>query len=279
VTLGEALRAAVQSLEAERIGSARLTAEVLLAHCLEVERPHLYTHDTATLNETAGARYQAMILERASGVPLQYITGTQEFYGRPFRVDPSVLIPRPETELIVETTLELNDRPTPRIIDVGTGSGCIGTTLALELPGARVTATDLSEAAVRTATMNAATLGAPVSFAIMDGLAAAGDPCDIIVSNPPYVGPDELSGLQTEVRAHEPAIALVGTGEPDDLYRRLIQDAGRILPDDGLLLMEIGYSMESRVRSMFSGRWTLLPTRFDLQGFPRVVVARRGLRP
>ena len=135
MTLGETLAAASKSLEEHHIASARLTADVLLAHCMDVDRPFLYAHTDNRLSEKSYKSYQSMIARRIAGEPLQYITGVQEFYGRHFSVDPSVLIPRPETEGVIAAVLEIKPGPDSRIIDIGTGSGCIACTMALELPG------------------------------------------------------------------------------------------------------------------------------------------------
>src|SRR5262245_51828161 len=144
MTLREALRKAAERLEKHFISSPRLNAEVLLAHCLKVEKTFLYTHDDRVLNAEEQQCLEDALYERVSGVPVQYIVGRQEFYGRYFHVNPSVLIPRPETELVVERVLQLHRGAGSRIVDVGTGSGCIGITLGLELPLARVTLTDVS---------------------------------------------------------------------------------------------------------------------------------------
>src|SRR4029079_10871361 len=140
----EALRNATERLENHRVSSPRLNAEVILAHCLEVDKTYLYTHDDRTLGDVEYQKIEDALYERISGVPVQYIVGRQEFYGRYFTVNPDVLIPRPETEYIVEAVLDLHPRSGSSIIDVGTGSGCIGLTLALEIPDAQVTVTDVS---------------------------------------------------------------------------------------------------------------------------------------
>src|SRR6185295_12986608 len=162
--LREALRKASARLEQHRISSPRLNAEVILSHCLSVDKTYLYTHDERTLSEVEYQKVEDALYDRISGVPVQYIVGRQEFYGRYFNVNPDVLIPRPETEFIVEAVLELNPPSGTSIIDVGTGSGCIGLTLALELPETHVTVTDVSYVALKTAKANAAQLGARSSI-------------------------------------------------------------------------------------------------------------------
>ena len=271
----EALRNATERLENHRVSSPRLNAEVILAHCLEVDKTYLYTHDDRTLGDVEFQKIEDALYERISGVPVQYIVGRQEFYGRYFTVNPDVLIPRPETEYIVEAVLDLHPRSGSLIIDVGTGSGCIGLTLALEIPDAQVTVTDVSYAALLTAKSNAVQLGARASIVCMDLLEAVRGPFDIVVSNPPYVSRDETSRLQIEVREHEPHVALFGEEDGLAAYRKLIPSAERVLKPGGILIMEIGAGLERRVLDLFGTRWVVFPTRKDLQGIPRTVSARK----
>ena len=275
MTLGETLAAATQSLEENRIPSPRLTAEVLLAHCIQIERARVYSHSDDPISNENERAFRSMLGRRVRGEPLQYITGVQEFYGRTFHVDPSVLIPRPETEFVIETVLEQITRSGSTLVDIGTGSGCIACTLALELPSATVSASDVSLGAVQTARRNAHALGAPVNFACLESLDAWSGPFDAVISNPPYVRSDEHDGLQREVRDFEPGIALVGDGNPLGLYRHLCSQALERLVEGGLLVFEIGFSMEEAIRGFFGSDWELLPTRCDLQGIPRVIAARK----
>ena len=275
MTLGEALALGARALEENSVASSRLTAEVLLAHATGTDRPFLHAHSDDPLNEHISVRYRHMIARRTSGEPLQYITGIQEFYGRVFHVDRSVLIPRPETEFLVESLLDINRWQKPRIVDVGTGSGCIAAVVSLERPEALVRASDISLAAVETAKRNANRLGATVLFACMEFLTAWSEQFEIIASNPPYVSREDRDGLQREVRDFEPELALFGDGNPLDFYERLLAEAENHLVDGGFLVAEIGYSMEAAVRNLFGKRWDLLPTRTDLQGIPRVVIARK----
>jgi release factor glutamine methyltransferase len=271
----EALRNATERLENHRVSSPRLNAEVILAHCLEVDKTYLYTHDDRTLGDVEFQKIEDALYERISGVPVQYIVGRQEFYGRYFTVNPDVLIPRPETEFIVEAVLDLHPPSGSSIIDVGTGSGCVGLTLALEIPEAQVTITDVSYAALLTAKSNAVQLGARASIVCMDLLEALRGQFDIIVSNPPYVSHEETSRLQIEVREHEPHVALFGEENGLAVYRKLIPSAERALKPGGYLIMEIGAGLEPRVLELFGSEWMLLPTRKDLQGIPRTISARR----
>lgn len=279
MTIREALRTAVEHLERGRVSNARLTAEVLLAHQLSVTREYLYAHDDRTVT---GDEYQTLedaVYERVSGVPLQYIAGQQEFYGRMFRVTSAVLIPRPETEHVIEGVLAIvssrNHTSACRMIDIGTGSGCIAVTLALEIPGSIIFGSDISEDALRVARNNASNLGAPVGFVCMDVLDAVSGSFDFIVSNPPYVRPGDEHRLQREVREHEPRVALFSPGDELDIYRKIVSSSLVQLRLGGYLLMEIGIGMEERVTSLLGNGWEKLPTRLDLQGIPRVVVAQK----
>jgi len=286
VTIREALRSAAEQLELQQVSNARLSAELLLAHCLSVEREYLYTHDDRVLAELEAQALEEAVYDRINGVPLQYIVGRQEFYGRYFRVTPAVLIPRPETEHIVEAVLEIQktagQTPQPRILDVGTGSGCIAVTLALEIPGAGVFGADISEAALQIARTNTSLLGASVNFVCMDVMDAMCGEFEFIVSNPPYVRPGDIHRLQREVREHEPHVALFSPKDELEVYRRLIAGAERLLSDGGYVLMEIGIGMDERVLQLFEARWEKLPVKTDLQGIPRTVIARKhelAIRP
>jgi len=274
VTLREALLDAAERLERHRVSSPRLSAEVLLAHCLSVDRTYLYTHDDRVLSGEEYRRFKEALYKQISGMPVQYIVGRQEFYGRYFAVTPAVLIPRPETEYIVETVLELQPPPGAAVIDVGAGSGCIGLTLALELPQTRVTIADISFDALLVAKANAARLNARAAIVCMDLLDAAGTPFDFVVSNPPYISPAEISRLQREVREHEPHLALFAPDDGLAVIRRLIPSAELVLKPGGYLLMEIGIGMEEPVSGLFGPQWEKLPTKRDLQGIPRTIVAR-----
>lgn len=281
MTLREALLDAARRLEIHRVSNPRLTAEVLLAHCMSVDRTYLYTHDDRILQDEERRRFEHALRQRISGVPLQYIVGRQEFYGREFVVNPSVLIPRPETEFVVESVLEVH-RELPElhsahgvsIIDVGAGSGCIGLTLALELPTAAVILADVSIEALRVAQTNARNLSARALFVCMDALDAVTGPFDFVVSNPPYVSPRDAAGLQREVREYEPPVAFFAPEEGMAFIRRLVESAERLLKPGGFLVMEIGFGMEERVGSLFGPRWERRPAKLDLQGIPRVVIAR-----
>ena len=203
-----ALLQGTKLLEDAEVGVARLTAEVLLAHALRRDRSYLFGHPEHELSELEWLHYGRYLHERMQGKPTQYITGHQEFYGRDFRVTPDALIPRPETEHVVETVLRLTPR-VGRMLDVGCGSGILAVTLRLET-GADVWATDISQAAIGVAAGNAQRLEAPVSFVACDLMSAiAGESMDLIVSNPPYVPLGDKAGLQREVRDWEPHVAAI----------------------------------------------------------------------
>ena len=278
MTVREALRSAAERLESHRVSNARLTAELLIAHALSAEREYLYAHDDRVLTEQELQALEDRLYDRISGVPLQYIVGRQEFYGRYFRVNPSVLIPRPETEYIVEAVLEIqrtSDLPSDglSVLDVGTGSGCIAVTLALELNGAAVVAADISHDALIVARENAARLGAQVQFVCMDVVDGVSSKFDFIVSNPPYVRRDEISRLQREVREHEPHVALFSSEDELAIYRRLVVGSEKMLKPRGHLIMEVGIGMDERVLLLFGAKWEKRPTKTDLQGIPRTVIA------
>jgi release factor glutamine methyltransferase len=281
VQLHDALAGAVERLTAADVGSPRLNAETLLMFTLDCDRAYLYAHPERELTAEEAARYEAALAQRARGMPSQYITGHQEFWGLDLLVSPAVLIPRPETEHVVETVLELagaNRQSKLRIVDVGTGSGCIALALASEFPKAEIVASDISRDALEVARTNAARLqfAERVSFRESDLLAAfpEGDLFDFVVSNPPYVGDDEADKVQRQVREFEPRVAVFAGAEGLDIYRRLIPQAQRVLKPGGWLVMEIGYSIEGKVRELLED-WEEVRTTNDLQGIPRVVAARR----
>jgi len=273
MTIHTALRQACRLFEGAGVSPPRLTAEVLLGHVLGCERAYLYAHSDESLSQRAEERYLASVRQRLEGKPTQYITGAQEFYGRPFEVTPDVLIPRPETEHVVEEALRLA-APAMRIADVGCGSGAIAVTLSIET-GAPVWATDISLPALRVAARNAARLGGRVHLAACD-LTAAFASCslDLIVSNPPYVPLSSGPGLQREVRDYEPRIALFAGETGLEAYQRLIGEAERVLRAGGALVMELGFSASGSVRRMLGPRWGEVNLSPDLAGIPRVISAR-----
>ncbi|MGH9480627.1 MAG: peptide chain release factor N(5)-glutamine methyltransferase [Terriglobales bacterium] len=271
------LARAAAALERARIPQPRLAAEVLLAHLLQRDRAYLYAHPEDELPAPLADRLTALAARRAAGAPLQYLTGVQEFYGRAFAVSPAVLIPRPETELLVEAALaRMPAQSSLRVLDVGTGSGCIAVTLALERPAAQLLATDLSPAALAVAAANARRLGAQVEFMESDLLAGVSGRFDLIVSNPPYVSEAEFATLQPEVRDHEPRLALVAGPRGTEHYARLISRAHASMRPGGWLLLELGYASAHAVRALLGQGWSGVETRPDLQGWPRLLAAQRA---
>ena len=275
MTVQTALRQGCKLLEDAAVPSPRLTAEILLCRALACERPFLYSHPEQELQEVAWIHFGRYLHERIEGAPTQYITKRQEFYGREFRVTPDVLIPRPETEHVVETALRL--APDARsLVDVGCGSGAIAVTLALEMK-AEVWATDISAAAIGVARENAARLGAGVGFVVCDALSAIADrSLDLIVSNPPYVAFGEAAGLQREVRDFEPHVALFAGETGLEVYEKLAVDGARVLRPGGRLIVELGYKSLEGVRQLLGPAWCDVEVVPDLAGIPRVLAARLG---
>ena len=271
MTIRTALAQGVELLNKAGIIAPRLTAEVLLAHALRRERIYLLAHSEDELTEVGWIHFGRYLHERLQGKPTQYITKRQEFYGRDFYVAPGVLIPRPETESLVERVLT-RVRPGMRVLDIGAGSGCIGVTLALEF-SLTVVSTDFSFDALKTATRNASALHADVRFVQADLAApfAAGS-FDAVVSNPPYVPSIDRSTLAAEVREWEPAAALFAGPRGLDVYQRLIPEAARVLKPGGLLAMEFGFGQAEALREMLTG-WTNVEIYDDLAGIPRIILA------
>jgi release factor glutamine methyltransferase len=274
VTIHTALLQGVRILEEAHVSAPRLTAEVLLCHALGKERAYLFAHSDEELSELAWIHYGRYLHERTQGKPTQYITKVQEFYGRPFRVSPAVLIPRPETEHLVETVLKLAPQA-QTVLDIGTGSGAIAVTLAIELK-AQVWATDISFEALQVAARNAASNQVTVHLLCCDLCAGIGKACfDVVVSNPPYVPQGDQSYLQSEVRDHEPAIALYGGPTGTEIYERLIPAAAGVIKPGGWFAAELGYNSLERVFQMLEeGPWTDVGYGPDLAGIPRVIRAR-----
>jgi release factor glutamine methyltransferase len=281
--LKQAVDSAYQLFIENDVPSPRLNAELLLLFVLNRERSYLYAHPERELTPDEQSRFDDVIRERARGCPTQYITGHQEFWGLDLLVSPAVLIPRPETEHVVETVLELVkeyqfDGPGRlRLLDVGTGSGCIALALASELPHAEIHACDISEEALEIARINAArlALGGKVLFRKSDLLSVyAGERFDFVISNPPYVGEAEADKVQKQVREFEPQIAVFAGHEGMDVYRRLIPQAQKASRPGGWFIAEIGFSEEAKVRELLAG-WEDVQVTADLQGIPRVVAARK----
>jgi release factor glutamine methyltransferase len=282
-TIAETLKEASELLRAASAPNDLLDSQTLLAEALGKDRTYLIINFNQQLSEPLLSKFRAMVNRRAAGEPLQYITGHQEFFGLDFDVTPDVLIPRPETELIVEETIRIvqQDRiDRPVIVDVGAGSGCIAVALARELGDARVIASDISEAALRVARRNAARHGLEgrIGFVASDLLEAFDeeDFADFILSNPPYVSEEETHSLQREVRDWEPRIALTDSNDGLSLYRRLLKDSPSRLKPGGHLICEMGYTQSEKILAMIDHRtWGGARLLDDLQGIPRTIVLRK----
>jgi release factor glutamine methyltransferase len=284
-TLDQSLRAGVETLTGAAVGSPRLTAETLLMFVLGCDRAYLFAHPERVLTAHETSRFAAALAQRVRGTPTQYVTGHQEFWGMDLIVSPAVLIPRPETEHLVEAVLELGRGfgsagvPSPRIVDVGTGSGCIALALAKELSFAEIHAVDTSPAALDIARTNATRHGLQerVRFYESDLLDAFSHDTarfDFVVSNPPYVSEVDRESLQPEVRDFEPHAALFAGPTGLGVIQRLIPQAHRALKCGGWLVMEMGQGQDAALDAELS-TWNKRIFIKDLQGIPRVVQAQR----
>lgn len=280
------LKEAIARLEECEVPSAPLAAELLLMHVLQRDRTWLYAHPEYKVSSEQVAAYTRLVERRTMGTPTQYLTGRQEFWGLEFEVGPGVLIPRPETEHIIEVAIAGLGSPRTRplrIADVGTGSGCVAIALACELQGAEIMATDISAPALDYARRNAVRHGVSdrIQFLEADVLgtcAGAGNikgaTFDLIASNPPYVGRRDAPQLPCEVREHEPPEALYAGAEGLDIYPRLVDEAARALRPGGILVTEVGYNGADFVRSLLSGPpWADVRVTRDLAGIERVISA------
>jgi release factor glutamine methyltransferase len=300
-----ALKNGIAQLRDADVPSFTLSAELLLLHTLGRDRTWLYAHPEEIIPDADAQRFFALVARRAAGEPTQYLTGKQEFWGLEFEVTPDALIPRPETEHVIEVALDrlaLREiragRPQTttgegvQIADIGTGSGCIAIALAKELPGATIYATDISPAALKVARRNAARHGftdrihfleSQLLDAIFYGatdssLATRHSPLllDLIVSNPPYIGRLEAATLAREVRDHEPQCALYGGEEGYELYGDLIAQAALHLKPSGILVLELGHNSLPAVQPLLdAANWTNVGVTNDLAGIPRVIAAER----
>jgi release factor glutamine methyltransferase len=300
LSLFAALRDGIAQLEREKVPSAGLAAELLLMHVIARDRAWIYAHPETELDPAQREKYFSLIARRASGEPTQHLTGHQEFWGLDFEVTRDVLIPRPETEHVIEVSLERlgvkNEIGSPRrhekfrIADVGTGSGCIAVALAHELPSASIVATDISAAALEVARRNAARHGVSdrIEFTecnLLDKFfhqslvtSHRSPHFDLIVSNPPYIGLWEESELAREVREHEPAAALYGGETGTEIYAPLISQAAALLKPGGLVVLELGHTSAVHVSKLLaSSEWAGVVITNDLAGIPRVASAARKL--
>jgi release factor glutamine methyltransferase len=282
MTITDALRRAEQRLREEGVPDPALDAERLLRHVLGGDRAAIIARGAAALPAAEEQRFFALVDERAARRPLQHLTGTQAFWRHDFVVTPDVLIPRPETEILVEAALEaMRDMAAPVVVDVGTGSGCVALSLAAERPDAVVHAVDASAAALAVAAENARRLGLRGRVELHEGdllepVARLRGTVNLVVSNPPYVDPSEIPSLASEVRDHEPRSALVAPQPPYGIYERLAAQAVETLRPGGRVLVEVGRGMADGVAARLSAAGLAgIETRADLAGIPRVVSGRR----
>jgi release factor glutamine methyltransferase len=283
VSIAQAIREAAQTLRQGGVPDAHREAGSLLQHVIDRDRTFLITHAEDLITPLEQQSFRECVGRRAEGEPLQYITGRQAFFGLDFEVTKDVLIPRPETELLVEAALPLigNGPPAPSICDVGTGSGCIAVALLHENQRATAVGIDLSIDAIQVARRNSVrhSVAARISFLAADCLSAlgTGKPIfDLVVSNPPYVAASALDGLQREVREHEPRLALTAGIDGLTIIRRLLLDSGAFLRAGGHLLIEIGFDQGEAVERLIDRtNWKFLEIHQDLQGIPRIVALQK----
>lgn len=279
VTLKEALSTGMKILKDADIEAPAVDAGVLLCHAAGCDRTYLYAHGEQPLDDASRERYAAYLQKRAGGAPVQYITGHCQFMSFDFAVGPGVLVPRPETELLVETAarmLEAKGRAC-KVLDIGTGSGCIAVSIARLLKNCAVTAVDISEAALATARQNAADNGVSeriefVKGDLYDGLDHRR--FDAVLSNPPYVRSGDISKLQREVRDFEPHGALDGGSDGLDFYRRIVEESPCCLNDKGLLAFEAGYGQAAEVALLMDRFFTDIMIFKDLAGIDRVITGK-----
>jgi release factor glutamine methyltransferase len=286
-TIGRLLTWTTDFLREKNADNPRLDAEVLLAHARGCKRIELYTAFEDVAPDALREKFRALVKERAGGKPVAYLVNQREFFSLPFEVTPDVLIPRPETELVVVRALDLAKqlvaagRGSLRIADVGAGSGILAVTLAKHLPQSHVTAIDLSAAAIAVAKRNATRHGVAerIAWVESDVMASLGDsaPFDLVVSNPPYVKTAELATLADDVRRFEPNLALDGGAEGTTVIERLLPQAAERLTAGGWLITEISPTIVARVEQLIDATPGLVrrPTLKDLAGLPRVVQAER----
>ena len=279
MTIAEALKLGADALSREAISSPERESSLLLRHVLNRDAAFMYAHPDHRLNAMESILFKAVIKRRASHEPYQYIVGKQEFFGLEFEVNPNVLIPRPETEVLVENAIEeFRDRDSFRICEVGVGSGCISVSLLISLPHASAIGADISEVALEVAERNA------VRHRVLERLEliksdvfenVGATPFDLIVSNPPYVPTRDLESLQNEVKDHEPGSALFGGEDGLDVVRRVVTEAPKYMKPKGFILMEIGWDQSDPVNDLFDpSLWSEVRFLSDLQGIPRIVKAQ-----
>ncbi len=283
LTVREALTWAIQELEGSRVPDARTEAEYLLSFALKIKRHELYLYPERKLTKMQSSGFSDFIRKRALREPAQYITGETEFRGLLFKVTPDVLIPRPETELLVEKALCFlgGSKGTEIVIDLCTGSGCVAVSIAKERGNTRVYAVDISKEALKVASLNARINGVSSKITFINGdlfapLSELKGKARVIVSNPPYISKEDMEKLDPEIRDHEPMVALSGGTDGLDFIRRIIEGSPEYLVPGGSLMMEIGWGQAERVKDILTrhGHYRDIEIRKDLSGIERVVKAR-----
>jgi release factor glutamine methyltransferase len=280
MNIAEALSIGSETLTAASVPAPKREASLLLRHVLKCDASFIYAHPDHRLNAMESILFKAVVKRRAAHEPYQYIVGSQEFFGLDFVVTPDVLIPRPETEVLVEDVIaEYKSEEPFRFCEVGVGSGCIAVSLLVNLPQASAVGVDLSEAALAVARRNADLHGVADRLQLLRSDIFeefdASERFDLVVSNPPYVPQGDLESLQQEVRSFEPHVALTAGTDGLDVVRRLVADTPKLLRSHGLLFVEIGWDQSERVHALFDPElWAEVQFLKDLQEIPRIVKAR-----
>ncbi len=281
-TIGDALREGIALLNEVKLETASLDARILICHVLGCDSLYLTVHGDAVMAEDARSTYFDYISRRRDNEPVSYITGIKEFMSLEFKVTPDVLIPRPDTEILVEKVIaETKDIPCPYIIDMCTGSGAIAVALSRYIKGSRVTALDISPSALEIAKSNAKSNGADVSFELHDAYKPYCARADVLVSNPPYIPTEDISELETNVVHYEPHLALDGGGDGLEFYRAITQNAPCCLKSGGILAFEVGMGQADDVEMIMKTMFENITREKDLSGIERVVCGhlRSDIKP
>jgi len=282
LTIGETRRAAADLLRKGGMDTASLDVRILIGHALDLDHAQLAAQQDRVLADGETEAIAALITRRIAGEPVARILGKKEFWGLSFALSVDTLVPRPETETLVEAAIDVLARRAPsqplRIADLGTGTGILLLALLSEYPQAWGVGTDLSPGAITTARANAARLGLAgrAGFIVGDFGAALAGGFDLVISNPPYIAREAIAGLQTEVREHDPLLALDGGPDGLDCYRAIARDAIRLLAPNGALIVELGQGQCEAVTAIMTGQGLRVsdPARNDLAGIPRALTVR-----